>query len=162
NVQLVALLLDRHGEVTFANEYLLGLLAAEPDQVLGASWFDVFVAEAARETLKQAFLENIDSGMIPPHQEDEVTTGHGERRFISWNHTVLHDLGGDVIGVASLGSDVTERRRVEARLLHDAFHDALTGLPNRALFLDRLGNTLARAQRSRHSFAVLFLDLDRF
>jgi diguanylate cyclase (GGDEF)-like protein/PAS domain S-box-containing protein len=162
NVQLVALLLDCRGEATYANEYLLGLLGAEPEAVLGTVWFDAFAVETRRAELKQAFLDNIDTGMIQPHQEYEVLTAHGERRLISWNHTVLHDLEGRVIGTASLGSDITERRRVESQLLHDAFHDALTGLPNRALFLDRLGNALARAQRGRHHFAVLFLDLDRF
>ena len=63
-----------------------------------------------------------------------------------------------------LGSvrDVSERRRVEERLLHQAFHDPLTGLPNRALFLDRLERALARAARARYAVALLFLDLDGF
>jgi diguanylate cyclase (GGDEF)-like protein len=60
-------------------------------------------------------------------------------------------------------SDVTERKLVEQQLLHDALHDGLTGLPNRALFLDRLDRTIARARRNgNYSFSVLFLDLDRF
>lgn len=76
----------------------------------------------------------------------EVTVGsidHGGRRMI-------------------LGSahDVTERKAVEEWLMHRAFHDSLTGLPNRALFLDRLERALARAARARYSIAVLFLDLD--
>ena len=59
--------------------------------------------------------------------------------------------------------DVTERKRVEQQLLHDAFHDALTGLPNRLLFIDRLGQAIRRSQHSPdYKFAVLFLDLDRF
>jgi diguanylate cyclase (GGDEF)-like protein len=55
-----------------------------------------------------------------------------------------------------------ERKRVEARLSHQALHDDLTGLPNRALFLDRLGQALPRLGRHATSLAVLFLDLDRF
>jgi diguanylate cyclase (GGDEF)-like protein/PAS domain S-box-containing protein len=59
--------------------------------------------------------------------------------------------------------DVTERKRVEQQLLHDAFHDALTGLPNRLLFIDRLAQAIHRSQHSLdYKFAVLFLDLDRF
>ena len=59
--------------------------------------------------------------------------------------------------------DVTERLRVEEKLWHAAFYDALTGLPNRALFMERLGMALERAKgRGRGGFAVLFLDLDRF
>src|SRR5213075_994206 len=55
-----------------------------------------------------------------------------------------------------------ERKRVEERLAHQALHDDLTGLPNRALFLDRLGQALSRLGRHATSLAVLFLDLDRF
>ena len=63
-----------------------------------------------------------------------------------------------------LGSarDVSERRAVEERLMRQAFHDSLTGLPNRALFLDRLERALARAVRAGYSVAVFFLDLDDF
>ncbi|MEG4862785.1 MULTISPECIES: EAL domain-containing protein [unclassified Microcoleus] len=59
--------------------------------------------------------------------------------------------------------DVTERKRVERQLLHGAFHDALTGLPNRVLFIDRLGQAIRRSnQSSDYKFGLLFLDLDRF
>jgi diguanylate cyclase (GGDEF)-like protein/PAS domain S-box-containing protein len=60
-------------------------------------------------------------------------------------------------------SDITERKHAEQQLLHDAFHDLLTGLPNRALFLDRLQHVIERGKRyEKDDFAVLFLDLDRF
>jgi diguanylate cyclase (GGDEF)-like protein/PAS domain S-box-containing protein len=58
--------------------------------------------------------------------------------------------------------DITDRKRAEEILLHDAFHDSLTGLANRALFMDRLGYVGRRAVRQRTPFAVLFIDLDRF
>jgi len=60
--------------------------------------------------------------------------------------------------------DVTERRRLEARLVHDAFHDPLTGLPNRTLFRDRVDHALARLVRTSNGagVTVLFLDLDNF
>lgn len=62
-----------------------------------------------------------------------------------------------------LTRDITERRRAEKQLLHDAFHDSLTGLPNRALFLDHLKLAVNHSRRRRgYLFAVLFIDLDRF
>ncbi|PSB35259.1 bifunctional diguanylate cyclase/phosphodiesterase [Stenomitos frigidus] len=60
-------------------------------------------------------------------------------------------------------TDITERKRAEEQLLHDALHDALTGLPNRVLFMDRLGHAIQLSKRrENYCFAVLFLDLDRF
>ena len=59
-------------------------------------------------------------------------------------------------------TDITERRRAEEKIAHQATHDALTGLPNRAMFLDRVSTALARARRGGTRPAVLFLDLDRF
>ena len=65
-------------------------------------------------------------------------------------------------GVVVNARDLTERKRVEAALEHQALHDALTGLPNRLLFLDRLEQAIARASRDHATPAVMFLDLDRF
>jgi diguanylate cyclase (GGDEF)-like protein len=112
--------------------------------------------------MREAFKERIAGGTAP-HEEYEILTARGEPRVVSWNSTVLHDPGGAVCGMASIGADVTERRRAEKRLLHDALHDSLTGLPNRALFMDRLRTAMARLKRRpTQLFAVLFLDLDRF
>jgi diguanylate cyclase (GGDEF)-like protein len=58
--------------------------------------------------------------------------------------------------------DITERKVLEEQLTHQAFHDSLTGLPNRALFLDRLEHTLARQKRRKGKVAMLFIDLDNF
>jgi diguanylate cyclase (GGDEF)-like protein/PAS domain S-box-containing protein len=69
---------------------------------------------------------------------------------------------GSIHQVSTVGRDVTERRRLEADLAHQATHDSLTGLPNRALLLDHLELALARAERDNRLIALLFLDLDRF
>jgi diguanylate cyclase (GGDEF)-like protein/PAS domain S-box-containing protein len=59
-------------------------------------------------------------------------------------------------------SDITQRKEAEDRLMHDALYDTLTGLPNRSLFLERLSSAVSRKKRKKDTFAVLFLDLDRF
>ena len=67
-----------------------------------------------------------------------------------------------VEGVVLTCHDITDRKAYERELTHLAFHDTLTGLPNRALFLDRLERVLARAERHHRPVAILFLDLDNF
>jgi diguanylate cyclase (GGDEF)-like protein/PAS domain S-box-containing protein len=88
---------------------------------------------------------------------------HADGRWVQVEATsknLLHDpnIGGIVVNYR----DITERKTFEERLKHQAFHDPLTGLPNRALFMNRLGHALIRAERSEKAAAVLFLDLDNF
>ena len=84
-----------------------------------------------------------------------VRLGEDDLRLMA----ALGEQAGIALGRARLHRSLRER---EARLSHQAFHDALTGLPNRALFLHRLAHALARAGRSGQPLAVFFLDLDRF
>src|SRR5439155_14518553 len=71
-------------------------------------------------------------------------------------------IGDSIVGRVWSFHDVTERKRLEDDLSHQAFHDALTGLANQALFVDRLQHAVARASRASEDVAVLFMDLDSF
>ena len=88
------------------------------------------------------------------------------RRDGSWGHfqTVASNLLDDprVAGLALASRDITERVTLEGELRHQAFHDALTGLANRALFLDRLEHALSRRAAGAPTLAVVFVDLDDF
>jgi diguanylate cyclase (GGDEF)-like protein/PAS domain S-box-containing protein len=91
-----------------------------------------------------------------------VTKGGDVRVVCDYVRPVWDDDQGRVVRIFGAAQDITERKRAEEQLVHDALHDGLTGLPNRALFIDRLAQALARTGRDQSTLAVLFLDLDRF
>jgi PAS domain S-box-containing protein len=99
------------------------------------------------------------------HLEAEYRLQHrgGAFRWMLMRGVSVRNAAGEVVRLAGSQSDITARKHAEDQLRHDALHDALTGLPNRALFMDRLGQALARMRgRKGSGFSVLFLDLDRF
>ncbi len=162
-IELTAVLLDVVGMVTYCNPFLLRVAGYAKEEVVGRNFFELFAPEERRAAAARAFTTNLGRGGIGAHDEYEIVTRTGERRIILWNSTILRNAEGSILGVASIGSDVTEQRVAEKQLLYNAFHDSLTELPNRALFLDRVEHALSRIRRDeRHAFAVLLLDVDHF
>jgi len=140
---------------------LLGLPEVEGDASLD-DWF-ARVSEAELPRLRTALGDHVAG--LSAHFEHTTRMRHadGTWRWMLARGLAVRDDAGKVQRVAGSLTDVTERKQFEEQLLHDAFHDVLSGLPNRALFLNRLAHSIARAQRrSTYLFAVLFLDLDRF
>ena len=99
------------------------------------------------------------------HFEIEYRMRHadGSDRWVLSRGLAVRDIHGKASRMAGSQTDITERKLVEERLAHNALHDALTGLPNRILFMDRLQQMLEHNKRNPSQlFAVLFIDLDRF
>jgi diguanylate cyclase (GGDEF)-like protein/PAS domain S-box-containing protein len=102
---------------------------------------------------------------LTPHFENEHRMLHRDGDYRWMLNRGIAVLDEDKVAARMAGSqaDITDRKNAERRLLHDAFHDTLTELPNRALFMDRLKYAVERSKRRKdYKFAVLFLDLDRF
>ncbi len=154
-------ILDREGVIRYQSPSVQRVLGYDPGDLVGKPVFDYIHPD------DRAGAVNALAGiMATPGESSEV-----KFRFLhmdgSWRYmeAVGRNLLDDPVvrGVVINARDATGRREAEERLLHDAFHDKLTGLPNRALLLDRLNQMLARSKRTgKASFAVLFLDLDRF
>ncbi|MDT7809938.1 MAG: hypothetical protein QOJ70_3751 [Acidobacteriota bacterium] len=87
----------------------------------------------------------------------------GHEVWVHWSVSLVRDQYSKSVHLIFQIQDITDRKLAEQQLHHDAFHDALTGLPNRALFMDHLKLAIARSRRNHSTkFAVLYLDLDRF
>jgi PAS domain S-box-containing protein len=116
-VSMLGVTLDPQGNITLCNDYLLALTGWKREEVLGQNWFEIFIPpEIYQEIYGEMFLKSIDTGGLPIHYQNEIVTRAGERRTVDWNNTMIRDLGGQVVGVACIGADITERKRIEESL----------------------------------------------
>jgi diguanylate cyclase (GGDEF)-like protein/PAS domain S-box-containing protein len=161
SVHLAAVTTDVEGRVQFVNEYFAELTGWWEDELQGRTWIEAFAAPDTIE-VEEEFFRGLAAGRLVAHRESAVLTRSREKRLFSWNATPLRGPDGDIIGSAWIGEDITDRRRAEKELERLAYHDSLTGLPNRALFQEHLEVALARADRAGRGVAVLYVDLDDF
>jgi diguanylate cyclase (GGDEF)-like protein/PAS domain S-box-containing protein len=152
SVPVVVFALDTLGVFTFSDGQGLAALGLTPGEVVGRSIFDVYAGEA----------ELLDPVAIALAGTPHTWTYEVRGRHHETHMTPLSNEAGILTGVVGVAYDLTEHKRLERQLAHQAFHDSLTGLPNRALFLDRLTHALARSERQQSAVAVLFVDLDNF
>lgn len=125
NVRQGAIILDREGHVFFCNDFLLDLTGWTREEVLGRSWFDLFIPEGERSRVKAVFAELLETAAGLLHYENPILTKSGARRTIVWDNTLLRGADGSVIGTASLGQDVTEQRSLEEQLRHSQKMEAV-------------------------------------
>jgi len=148
----------RDGVFLDVNQSTLDLLGYTREQIIGMNVRELYVDMLDRSR----FQEEIERSGTVRDFELLLRTSDGRVLDCLLSSSVRLDEQGGVAGYQGIIHDITERKRVQERLLHDALHDALTGLPNRTLLLDRLSFALERTRRRNERFAVLFLDLDRF
>lgn len=117
NLQMVAVAVDAQGRIEYANPYLLGLTGWSSEDVLQQDWVAMFVPEGpARAQYAEVLAGALSGGKPTANFEAEITTRDGRSRLIRWSSAVLRDPAGAPIGMASIGEDITTRRRLEEQL----------------------------------------------
>jgi diguanylate cyclase (GGDEF)-like protein/PAS domain S-box-containing protein len=150
---------DLEGRFTSVNPAAEEITGFRREELLGRSLFDLIDPENAERA--QAALARAFAGEPDEFVELWLVAKDGRRVFVEVSGRVVeHD--GQPIRIEGIARDITERHALQAELAQQAFYDSLTGLPNRELFLDRLGQALARAERPDSRIAVMLLDLDNF
>ncbi|NNG23451.1 bifunctional diguanylate cyclase/phosphodiesterase [Telluria aromaticivorans] len=131
------------------------------ESLLGKTRWE-YVPALLESELGRAHLAQVRAHEPFANLEYQVVDQHGDTRWFCVHGQPVFDDGGALLGYRGTGSDITARKLTEQRVHHVAQHDVLTGLPNRSLLQDRLGQAIAHANRSGRAIWVMLIDLDRF
>ncbi len=155
------LVVDRSGRVVSSNQRLAQLWRLTPDELQQGS--AVQFLDHVRGQLKspETFLETVALMDAQPEAESFDVLEFEDGRVFEC-YSLPHRLDGAAVGRVWSFREITERRRAEERIEYQAYHDSVTGLPNRLLLMDRLTQALVHAHRHQRRLAVLFLDVDHF
>lgn len=158
----VIVLLDRHGMIRYISPYLERVLGHASDDRVGSSIFEGGLIHPE----DKAGVRDVFAGVTAVPRSEARMEFRLRHRDGSWHHVeaVTRNALDDpnVEGIVTSIRDVSDRKECEDQLRYQALHDALTGLPNRVLFMERLEDALLRATRRQKSVAVLYLDSDCF
>ncbi len=141
---------------------LVGLPEASTAAAAPGRWLDRVHPED-RPELERAIQRHLQGRSERCENEHRLRREDGSYLWVACRGLAVRDEAGEAVRFAGSLGDITPRREAQERLVYDALHDSLTGLPNRSLFLERLERALSVGRRrSETRFAVIFLDLDRF
>jgi diguanylate cyclase (GGDEF)-like protein/PAS domain S-box-containing protein len=160
NASDVILIVDVEGRIRFVSPSVERVFGYRPEAITGKSGLDFVDTEQLGRV--RGFLAEVSTaaGMT---RTLEYRIRHGDGRLREAEATATNLINdSSVQGIVVNLRDITERKEAENLLEYQAFHDTLTGLANRSLFLDRLQKSLSRSVRRVEQTAVLFLDVDRF
>ena len=168
--------LDPHGRFRFVNDRVVTLLGYSRNELFGMHYSTIVHDEdlahakwalgerrAGERASREIEVRLVPKGADGQSREDDALT------TVSLSTVGIYEedgdggqVGGRFLGTYGVARDISARLRAEQIVEFHAFHDSLTGLPNRTLFRDRLAHAIAEMRRRRSSLAVLFIDLDRF
>jgi diguanylate cyclase (GGDEF)-like protein/PAS domain S-box-containing protein len=151
---------DEAGVLRYQSAALRHLLGYDPADTVGKNVMDL-VHRDDGEHVRAAFRRMVESRHLTEPVEFRLRHRNGSwRTFESLGTNCLANP--HIGGIVWNSRDITDRKVIQQRIQHLAYHDNLTGLPNRGLLQDRLARAIARAERSGRKVAVLFIDLDNF
>ena len=155
-------LITPDGRFVQVNQSLCEIVGYTEDELKQMSLHDLTYADDLR-TFQDHITQVLDGRTLNMQVERRYQHKAGYEVWAQVGTSLIHDLQSRSLHLILQIQDITDRKRAEQQLLHEAFHDALTGLPNRAWFMEQLEASLGQARQAQERlFAVLFLDLDRF
>lgn len=157
NMQIGVTITDKNGIILYCNPADAGMHGYQVEELIGKD-VRMFALPEKCKPMSEQELKNLKRF----RRESSNVRKDGSIFPVQLMSDIVMNNEGDVVGVITTCEDITERKNNELLIQHIAYYDALTGLPNRSLFTDLLKKEIARAKRREQSFAILFIDLDRF
>lgn len=173
----IIFIVDNEGNIAFVNDRARTLLGYEKSNLVGKH-FSFIVAPESLDMAAHCFLARKNSSRSVNNQEILLKSKPGYNNKLGENCRVTIELNAVGVfepketesehwlnsfkGTYVVASDITEKLETQKTIFFQAYHDLLTGLPNRSLFMDRLGVAINNAKREKRNLAIMFLDLDRF
>ena len=152
---------DLAGNTTMFNDAYLKLYEYNREEMTGKN-YRTYVDEENAGVAFWVFNQVFKTGNPTKKMEWEVITKSGTKKQVELSVSLIRDAQEKPMGFRGIISDITERRKSEETIRHQAFHDPLTGLANRILFYDRMNMAFNLARREKKMVAVIILDLDYF
>jgi diguanylate cyclase (GGDEF)-like protein/PAS domain S-box-containing protein len=135
----------------------------DPQRLIGSTrWAKTLIDPADKERTTEAMIRVLQKDSQPSSIEFRMLTGDGSVRWAENRYTPVRDKDGRLVEVEGMIIDITERKAAEERIAMLARTDSLTGLANRATFIERLRQSFSAARRGASCFAILYIDLDHF
>ena len=160
----IILIADRCGRIKYASPSVHAVLAVHADHLVGTNMSDLVHPEDIEKTVSLESRSVVYTTSTGQNRILEVRLRHADGRWLNFE-CIVRDLiqHKNIGGIVYNARDITERKSAQEKLVFNATHDALTGLPNRVLFLGRLQSVVAQMTRHPHlTAAVLFIDIDDF
>lgn len=154
------LVTDPKGNIVYTNQAFQDITGYTTEEVMGKNPKVLSSGKHDKKFYQEMWRALLEKGEWQGEIWNRRKTGEIYPEWLTLS--AIKDNNGKTVQFAAILSDLTSRKQNEERIKHLAYHDALTDLPNRYLFLDRLTLALAHAARHESTLAVLFLDLDRF
>ncbi len=161
NVSAYIHMKDKQGRYLFANRMLRERFDAPMEEIVGYDDSKFYDADTAAR-MRNDDLRVLQEGVVHKDEENNLNILTGVMHVFMTVKLPLMREDGSIYALCGISTDITERKDIEEHMQHMAQYDALTHLPNRALFNDRLQQAVVSAQRNKKRLALMFIDLDKF